>query len=52
MAGRPDFAEGVRAVLVHKDGLARWSSDVPKAAISAEIDAVSAGWAAGRRSQV
>ncbi|MGN8000913.1 enoyl-CoA hydratase/isomerase family protein [Sphingomonas sp. 22176] len=36
----PDFAEGVRAVIVDKDNAPRWSPSTPEAVDSAAIDAI------------
>lgn len=40
LIGRPDFAEGVRAQLIEKDGSPRWSPDALEALDGAEIAAI------------
>jgi enoyl-CoA hydratase len=44
---RPDFAEGVRAVLVDKDNTPRWDPAIPAGVTSAMLDAIFAPLPAG-----
>ena len=37
---RPDFIEGVRALIVDKDNMPRWNPSTPEAVSGAEIDAI------------
>lgn len=47
MVQRPDFAEGVRAVLVDKDNAPRWQPDTPEGATDHMIDRIFAPLDAG-----
>lgn len=40
VATRPDFAEGVRAVIVDKDNAPRWNPATPEAVTAAMVDAI------------
>ncbi len=48
MIARPDFAEGVRAVLVDKDNAPRWDPAVPEQVSDAMVDAIFAPFTHGR----
>ncbi|PZP10904.1 MAG: enoyl-CoA hydratase, partial [Sphingomonas hengshuiensis] len=44
---RPDFAEGVRAVIIDKDNAPRWTPATPEGVIDALIDSIFAALPAG-----